>query len=83
MSPKTQNMHTQQENPMFTEMGADGVPQSQSYFPSHENVGSGGTLSLEQARYLQRMNIAAVRQAEAYKSNVERQAMLTEKEKYA
>lgn len=71
------------ENPKFKTFDASGVPQGHSYFPDNDLAAiNNNNLSLEQARYLQRMNQAALRQVETYTKNASRQS-LTEKEKYA
>ncbi len=77
-TPKTQNMLTQIENPMFKDY--DG-PKMADYFPDDQGVQS-PQLSLEQARYMQRMNAAALRQQESYKQNANN-LRESEKEKYA
>ena len=82
-SPRTAQAFTNLENPRFSPLqpGSQQDPQKPSDFPTNE--GGGPSLSLEQARYLQRMNQNAVRQAQAYKNNVSRQPNMSEKEKYA
>lgn len=62
-SPKTAQMHTNMENPKFgKEQQYGGVPQGHNYFPGNDvAVYNNQNMSLEQARYLQRMNNAALK----------------------
>jgi hypothetical protein len=83
-SPKTQQALTQIENPKFQAYDNTGVIRGHSYFPGNDNATFNNEhISLEQARYLQRMNQAALKQNASYIKNVSRQSDLTEKEKYA
>ena len=60
------------------------MPQGHSYFPDNdEAVVKNQQLSLEQARYLQRMNNAALRQQATLQKNMAMNGNISEKEKYA
>ena len=48
-----------------------------------ENQKLTGQVSLEQARYLERMNKASIRQNQNYRQNLSRASLMSEKEKYA